>query len=313
MNILAPDILPFALLAAALVLFWVSTRQFAWQVRALFWIGAAALLVAATMRGMDFARSRDSFSVALSALGSDIVQRGFAPNWQTVAQSLPSMLALFVLLTGVLALITLIALSPGDLLERVARPLVVGLFGAIAGALLSLTALTLGFGGYLKPRAYIFLGDQIEPVDGDTFKIGDVALRLEGIDALESDQVCVGGRVDCGVAATERVVQLLRGAVVICTRADQNEAALAMPPEESFGRPLVTCTAQTAEGRDDVGARMIEDGFAVAYIPPRDHVPDVHAYADGCSTLPRDWRRMSAEERSTFPTSIACRSAAAAL
>jgi endonuclease YncB( thermonuclease family) len=46
-------------------------------------------------------------------------------------------------------------------------------------------------------------------VDGDTIAIGDTRIRLEGIDAPETDQVCLdqnGAKWTCGIAARDHLV-----------------------------------------------------------------------------------------------------------
>ena len=45
-------------------------------------------------------------------------------------------------------------------------------------------------------------------LDGDTLAIGDMKIRLEGIDAPEADQVCLdkqGDRWTCGIEARNRL------------------------------------------------------------------------------------------------------------
>ncbi|WP_101341298.1 thermonuclease family protein [Cereibacter azotoformans] len=90
-------------------------------------------------------------------------------------------------------------------------------------------------------------------IDGDTLEIEGVRVRLFGIDAPERNQTC--GERDllwsCGEWATERLELLLGGGQVRCTGAERDR----------YGRLLATCEV---DGQD-VGARMVRSGAALAY------------------------------------------------
>ncbi|WP_235836985.1 thermonuclease family protein [Cereibacter johrii] len=90
-------------------------------------------------------------------------------------------------------------------------------------------------------------------IDGDTLEIEGVRVRLFGIDAPEHDQTC--GDPDrlwpCGSWATERLELLLGGRAVRCEGDERDR----------YGRLLATCEARG----EDVGARMVREGAAVAY------------------------------------------------
>ena len=82
-------------------------------------------------------------------------------------------------------------------------------------------------------------------VDGDTIVVGDTRVRLEGIDAPETDQVCVdgkGGRWTCGVAARNQLAQHIGEHEVTCT----NEG------HDNYGRML---------GLFLLGAKTSTDGW----------------------------------------------------
>ena len=58
-------------------------------------------------------------------------------------------------------------------------------------------------------------------VDGDTLAIGDVKIRLEGIDAPETDQVCLDAHAAkwaCGVVARDRLIAHIDGWLIECSR-----------------------------------------------------------------------------------------------
>ena len=57
-------------------------------------------------------------------------------------------------------------------------------------------------------------------VDGDTLAIGAIKVRLEGIDAPETDQVCLsskGSRWACGIEARGRLATHIAGRVITCS------------------------------------------------------------------------------------------------
>ena len=57
-------------------------------------------------------------------------------------------------------------------------------------------------------------------VDGDTLAIGATKVRLEGIDAPETDQVCLnanGVRWTCGIDARDQLVAHIAGREINCT------------------------------------------------------------------------------------------------
>ncbi|HWV42824.1 thermonuclease family protein [Pseudorhodoplanes sp.] len=90
--------------------------------------------------------------------------------------------------------------------------------------------------------------------DGDTIIVGDVRIRLEGIDAPETDQVCLDReqrRVPCGIKAREALEGLIGSRAVTCL-GDQLD---------QYGRRLMICSA----GRREINAAMVEAGWALAY------------------------------------------------
>ena len=57
-------------------------------------------------------------------------------------------------------------------------------------------------------------------VDGDTLAIGATKIRLEGIDAPETDQVCLdagGSRWTCGIEARDRLAAHVASREINCT------------------------------------------------------------------------------------------------
>jgi endonuclease YncB( thermonuclease family) len=73
-------------------------------------------------------------------------------------------------------------------------------------------------------------------VDGDTLRIGDLVVRLEGIAAPLRGAICRSdgpGTTDCGVAAANALASLVRGSAVECT----------IRGHDSHGRPVGDCLA----------------------------------------------------------------------
>lgn len=80
-------------------------------------------------------------------------------------------------------------------------------------------------------------------VDGDTIQIQQTKIRLQGIDAPETDQVCLdaqGKTWACGIVARDRLVQQSAGREWDCDLGDHDR----------YGRSLGTCFV---EGEDVAG------------------------------------------------------------
>lgn len=90
--------------------------------------------------------------------------------------------------------------------------------------------------------------------DGDTISIEDTRIRLNGIDAPETDQVCINATEKtyaCGIAAREALVRLVRDRTVSCTG---NEI-------DRYDRRIMTCFV----GETDINAAMVAGGWALAF------------------------------------------------
>jgi endonuclease YncB( thermonuclease family) len=62
-------------------------------------------------------------------------------------------------------------------------------------------------------------------VDGDTLAIGDIKIRLEGIDAPETNQVCLdadAAKWACGVVAPDRLIAHVNGRPIDCKPWDRS-------------------------------------------------------------------------------------------
>jgi endonuclease YncB( thermonuclease family) len=128
-------------------------------------------------------------------------------------------------------------------------------------------------------------------IDGDTIDIRGTRVRLNGIDAPETKQTCVANdtRYQCGLEATEALIQLIGSNTVECeqTGTDRN------------GRVIGRCVV----GSTDIGGWMVEHGWAVAYRRyslvyvdqenrAREQKQGIWA---GSFTTPEEWRRKKRE------------------
>ena len=92
-------------------------------------------------------------------------------------------------------------------------------------------------------------------VDGDTLVIGATKVRLEGIDAPETDQVCLsasGVRWLCGIDARDRLIAHIAGREITCTANGI----------DAYRRMLGTCKL----AHEDLNGWMVQEGSALAYV-----------------------------------------------
>jgi endonuclease YncB( thermonuclease family) len=124
-------------------------------------------------------------------------------------------------------------------------------------------------------------------VDGDTVEIGQTKIRLSGIDAPETDQICLDAKAEkwaCGVVARDELVKRSNGQAWECTTTGTDR----------FGRSLANCFI---EG-EDVSAWMVRSGWALSFVRyshayDMDEVAARDAHAglwSGSFIAPWDWR-----------------------
>jgi endonuclease YncB( thermonuclease family) len=255
------DNLPFALLAAALLAFLVSTRQIALAWRIPIWLVGAALLGAAVWLSFRAPEALGFLQTAIHDPHAFIdALRG---NWGTVGLALAPMLDILCLATGLVALACLVALTPGEAVEKAVRPFNIALIGAVAGALLALGITGVGFGGLVKRQVYLGVVSAGDIIDGDTIRMGDVSLRLWGIDAPEKEQPCSPPNAEpCGQLSKKHLTDLTGGAFLVCRKRRGDEGA----PQETLGRPIVICERRS--DRLNLNKQMVVAGCADVF---RDH------------------------------------------
>jgi endonuclease YncB( thermonuclease family) len=92
-------------------------------------------------------------------------------------------------------------------------------------------------------------------VDGDTLAIGTTKVRLQGIDAPETDQVCLnanGIRWTCGIDARDQLAAHIAGRVISCSSRGI----------DAYKRTLAICSL----AGEDLNAWMVQQGWALAYV-----------------------------------------------
>ncbi|WP_140846716.1 thermonuclease family protein [Paracoccus sp. FO-3] len=128
----------------------------------------------------------------------------------------------------------------------------------------------------------------VSVIDGDTIEIHGQRIRLHGIDALESRQLCVrpdGRNWRCGSAGANELAAMIARRPVSCTTRDIDR----------YGRVVAVCHV----GRQDINAWMVEQGWAVAYRQYSTDYLDEEAAARQARRgiwssqfdMPWDWRR----------------------
>jgi endonuclease YncB( thermonuclease family) len=122
--------------------------------------------------------------------------------------------------------------------------------------ILVLTALILWLraAGAPEARPIDAQGRRIFVADGDTLRIGAETIRLAGIDAVERGQFCTDARGvawSCGENAALALSAMVARGGLRC----------AATGGDRYGRTIARCGVS---GRTDVGAQMVDDGWAVA-------------------------------------------------
>jgi len=104
-----------------------------------------------------------------------------------------------------------------------------------------------------EQRELAWLSGRATVIDGDTLKIGQIPIRILGIDAPEKNQVCIKDNISwkCGVEATKLMRSLVMGSEVSCEKLDQDR----------YGRVVGRCFSNG----NNLGETMVVKGLALAY------------------------------------------------
>lgn len=315
-------LLPFILLAGSLLVFLLSTGQLPWIWRALIWLVGLSLLGASALAALTGATSVGALQALADLVfrqqGGDVLATAIEGNFATVGAAIAPMFGVFFVLALAIAAVSLIAFTPGEAVEKIIRPMNTALLGAIAGGLIALLVAGLGVGGLEKRHVFLNVVEDGDVIDGDTIRMGDVSLRLWGIDASESNtgQMCRhndSGRslYGCGEEAKKVLEALAKDKFVICEAPKPSAGATqtaGKAPGETFGRPVMSCWIAAAGDRLYLSAEMARQGYADAAFfdnlvdPSRDEILTALAEAkskkagiwNGWTIPPDDWRNNQA-------------------
>jgi endonuclease YncB( thermonuclease family) len=124
-------------------------------------------------------------------------------------------------------------------------------------------------------------------IDGDTVQISATKIRLQGIDAPETDQLCLdrnGKRWTCGIEARDQLIQKAGSKIWTCRTNSIDR----------YGRSLATCDVDGS----DINRWLVREGWAMSYVR-YSHVYDADERAarqaqvglwSGAFIAPWDWR-----------------------
>jgi endonuclease YncB( thermonuclease family) len=124
-------------------------------------------------------------------------------------------------------------------------------------------------------------------VDGDTFIIDNIKIRLNAIDAPETDQLCLNASNEvysCGILARDRLRARIGGGIVICHT----------DTTDRYGRSLANCFL----GDEDLNHWLVSEGLALSYVQYSDRYKAAEDVAkrrkkglwSGAFVAPWDWR-----------------------
>jgi endonuclease YncB( thermonuclease family) len=266
----------FVLLAIALLFFLISTRQYKLPLRAGVWFLGIVTLSWAAWVSLSKPGHTGLFSLLgdffahIGNPGESLLVQSIGGNWGTMGIAIGPTFDAFLILALLVAVVALIAFTPGEGIERIERPINIGLIGAIFGGLMALVIASVGFGGVVKRKVYMNTVSAADVIDGDTLRMGDVSLRLWGIDAPERDQLCRGADgkpFECGDDAGQHLATLIADQLVWCGPPVDGEGRRLPPADlpvlaETSGRPIVTCRMNTKDGEIDIAQAMVRSGFA---------------------------------------------------
>ena len=98
------------------------------------------------------------------------------------------------------------------------------------------------------------IAGRINVIDADTFDVGTTRVRLFGVDAPETDQLCLteqGVSWPCGEWVTKQAKTLYHGRRAVCEKLEMDR----------YNRVVARCRVDGA----DIGQELVVSGLAFAY------------------------------------------------
>lgn len=122
----------------------------------------------------------------------------------------------------------------------------------LLGKLLVILAFIIGGVTLANLLASEIIVGQVSVIDGDTLEIGSKRVRLFGVDAMESSQLCVfnGRKWPCGRRAAFALADHVKDGTVTCRPTGK----------KSYDRFVARCF----RGTEDIGSYMVRQGWALA-------------------------------------------------
>ncbi|MEZ5839478.1 MAG: thermonuclease family protein [Hyphomicrobiales bacterium] len=144
----------------------------------------------------------------------------------------------------------------------------------------------------LREKAGPDIVGRVSAGDGDSFRIGEERIRLEGIDAPELAQTCFrdGKEWPCGRESKAHLARIIAGREITCTGTSRDR----------FDRVLARCRV----GETDINAAQVRAGWAIAYGDYAAEEAEAEAERlglwQGTFERPRDWRTMHGDMMPEF-------------
>ena len=97
-------------------------------------------------------------------------------------------------------------------------------------------------------------GARVHVMDGDSLRIGERVVRIEGIDAVELRQLCAdgdGGEWSCGLEARSALEAMVAKGGLVCASSEQDR----------YRRAVARCRTMAVR---DIGSALVAQGWAVS-------------------------------------------------
>lgn len=303
----------FLLLITALVLFIVSTNQWALPMRGAAWAGGLLAIImgwivlGSSHRDVELATALSDFVGKIFHPGDSMLVKMYVSNSGTIEKIILSLFDIFQVLAVIVGIIALVAFTPGEELERILRPIMIGLIGAVFGGIFALAIVGTGFGEGKERQSFAGPARLDTVFDGGTLLLNNTLLKLRGVSVPEAGQVCRRGSAvyDCSAEAKTALAKIVEGAFLTCVPEKAAERSIGPTPGGRTSRNVICNGVRGDSDEFNVARRMVEDGYALdtggAY---REQSYKAVALGKGlyafCMVRPEAWARLSAKDRTAF-------------